>query len=64
MPLIKGKWTNKKAVQKAVSTNIKELIADNKKEWKEKWSEWKERPMKQVIAIAIAQAKPKTKKKK
>lgn len=61
MPLKKATWKSKKAVQKAISSNIKELVADNKKTGKEKGANWKERPMKQIIAIAYAQAKPRKK---
>lgn len=37
--------------------NISELVADNKKKWKEKGAGWKARPMKQVLAIALNMAK-------
>jgi len=49
MPLLKGK--------KNIGKNISELKADNKKSGKEKGAEWKERPMKQIIAIALNVAK-------
>lgn len=49
MPL--KKWTSKKTFV----SNIKELVADNKKSWKEKWAWGKERSIKQILAIAYAQ---------
>lgn len=49
MPLKKGK--------KNIGKNIKELIADNKKEGKERGAKGKVRPMKQILAIAISTAK-------
>lgn len=55
MPLKKG--TSKKVI----SSNIRELVKDNKKSWKEKWANWKVRPMKQIIAIALSTAKKKKK---
>ena len=58
MPL--KKWSSKKVI----SENIKELYADNKKTWKEKGVNWKVRPAKQIIAIALSVAKPKIKSKK
>ena len=36
--------------------NISELVADNKKKGKEMWMNWKKRPMKQMIAIALNMA--------
>lgn len=56
MPLLKWK--------KNIWKNISELKADNKKSWKAKWAGWKERPMKQILAIALSEAKVKPKKKK
>lgn len=53
MPL--KKWTSKKSFQ----SNIRELVKDNKKEWKERGAWWKERPMKQIVAIAYAMKKKK-----
>jgi len=44
---------------KSIKKNIKELIADNKKKGKEKGAGGKERPMKQILAIAYAQKKKK-----
>lgn len=54
MPLKKGK--------KNISSNIRELVADNKKTGKAMGANGKKRPMKQIIAIAISAA-TKTKKK-
>lgn len=42
----------KKGGKKAVQSNIKELIADNKKSGKERGIGGKKRPMKQILAIA------------
>lgn len=53
MPLFKWK--------KNIWKNIKELMQDNMKSWKEKGSWWKERPMKQIIAIALNVSKKKLK---
>ena len=39
--------------------NIRELKADNKKSGTAKGANWKERPMKQIIAISLAAAMPK-----
>jgi hypothetical protein len=50
MPLSKGK------TQKAISMNIRELVADNKKKGKEKGAGGKARPMKQIVAIALTMA--------
>jgi hypothetical protein len=50
MPLSKGK------TQKAISMNIRELVADNKKKGKEKGAGGKARSRKQIIAIALASA--------
>lgn len=46
-------WKSKKAF----ISNIKELVADNKKKWKEMWANWKKRPMKQILAIAYSKKK-------
>lgn len=49
-----------KSWKKNIWANIRELKADNKKSGKGKGAEWKVRPMKQVIAIALNVAlKPK-----
>lgn len=45
--------------QKTISSNIKELYADNKKKGKEKGAGGKERPRKQILAIALSVAKKK-----
>ena len=55
MPLLKGK--------KNIGKNITELKSDNKKKGKEKGAGGKERPMKQIVAIALNVAKVKPKKK-
>lgn len=59
MPLRKAKGTSKKAVQSAISSNIRELMKDNKKSGKAKGAGGKARPMKQILAIAISKAKGK-----
>ncbi len=59
MPLRKAKGTSKKAVQSAISSNIRELMKDNKKSGKAKGAMGKARPMKQILAIAISKAKGK-----
>lgn len=46
-----------KSGKKNIGANIRELKADNKKKWKEKGAGWKERPMKQILAIALNVAK-------
>lgn len=46
-------------ITKNVTKNIKELVADNKKEWKEKGANGKERSIKQIVAIAYSAAKKK-----
>ena len=51
MPLKKG--TSKKTFV----SNVKELIADNKKSGKAKGANGKKRPMKQILAIAYSQKK-------
>lgn len=51
MPLIKS--TSKKAFK----SNVKELIADNKKKGRAMGANGKKRPMKQILAIAYAQKK-------
>ena len=56
MPLKNAKGKSKKAVQTAVSANIRELMADNKKKAKP-------RSKQQIIAIAISAAKRKSTKK-
>lgn len=61
MPLKSTKSTKKKVVNKVISENIRELYADNKKTGKEKGANWKPRPAKQIIAIAISKAKGKKK---
>ena len=48
----------KSTSKKAISSNIKELVKDNSKTGKEKGANWKVRPMKQIIAIAL-NVKPK-----
>ena len=50
MPLKSGKS------QKVISSNIRELVKDNKKTGKAKGAGGKERPMKQIIAIASSKA--------
>lgn len=59
MPLRKAKGTSKKAVQSAISSNIRELMKDNKKTGKARGAGGKVRPMKQILAIAISKAKGK-----
>jgi len=54
MPLKKGK--------KNFKSNIKELIADNKKSGKAKGDNGKARPMAQIMAIAYSEAKKTNKK--
>lgn len=49
---------------KDVWKNIRELKADNKKKWKAKWSWWKARSKKQILAIALSSAWIKPKKKR
>lgn len=39
---------------KSFVANIRELVKDNKKEWKERGAWGKKRPMKQILAIAYA----------
>lgn len=41
---------------KSVKSNIKELIADNKKKGKAKGVNGKKRPIKQIVAIAYSAA--------
>lgn len=55
MPL--KKWTS----QKTISSNIRELKKDNEKKGKAKGANWKVRPMKQIIAIALSKAGKKKK---
>lgn len=55
MPLKKAK--GKSDLQSAISANIRELMADNKK--KEKGAGGKARSKKQILAIAISAAKGK-----
>lgn len=57
MPLKKGK--GKEGVKKAVSANIRELMADNKKSGKERGANGKPRSRAQILAIAISAAKKK-----
>ena len=59
MPLRKAKGTSKKAVQSAVSSNIRELMKDNKKSGKARGAGGTVRPMNQILAIAISKAKGK-----
>lgn len=59
MPLRKAKGTSKKAVQSAVSSNIRELMKDNKKSGKARGAGGKVRPMNQILAIAISKARGK-----
>ena len=59
MPLRKAKGTSKKAVQSAVSSNIRELMKDNKKSGKARGAMGKTRPMNQILAIAISKARGK-----
>ena len=61
MPLKKPQNNSKQSQQKAVSANIKELVKDNKKSGKEKGDNGKPRSMKQIVAIALSQAKYKKK---
>lgn len=56
MPL--KKWSSKKVI----SENIRELYADNKKKGKERGAWWTPRPKKQIVAIALAQARKSKKK--
>ena len=57
MPLKKGK--GKEGVKKAISSNIRELMADNKKKGKERGASGKPRSREQILAIAIRAAKGK-----
>lgn len=59
MPLRKAMGASKKAVQSAISYNIKDLMKDNKKSGKARGAGGKVRPMKQILAIAISKAKGK-----
>ncbi len=59
MPLKKAKGTSKKAVQSAVSSNIRELMKDNKKSGKARGAGGKVRPMNQILAIALSKARGK-----
>ena len=59
MPLRKANGTSKKAVQSAISYNIKDLMKDNKKSGKARGAMGKTRPMNQILAIAISKAKGK-----
>lgn len=59
MPLRKAKGTSKKAVQSAVSSNIRELMKDNKKSGKARGAGGKTRPMNQILAIALSKARGK-----
>lgn len=45
--------------KKNIGYNIKELLADNKKKGKARGAGGKMRPMKQILAIALSQAKKK-----
>jgi len=51
MPLKTGK--------KSIASNIRELKADNLKKGKARGANGKPRPMKQIIAVALSQAKKK-----
>jgi hypothetical protein len=57
MPLKKAK--SKSELQSAISSNIRELMADNKKKGKAKGAGGKARSKKQILAISIAAAKGK-----
>lgn len=57
MPLKKAK--GKSDLQSAISANVRELMADNKKKGKEKGAGGKARSKKQILAISIAAAKGK-----
>lgn len=57
MPLKKATNNSKSSVQKAISQNIRELYKDNQKPGKEKGNNGIPRGRKQIIAIAISQAK-------
>ena len=57
MPLKKAK--GKSDLQSAISANVRELMADNKKKGKEKGAGGKARSRKQILAISIAAAKGK-----
>ena len=59
MPLRKAKGTSKKAVQSSVSSNIRELMKDNKKSGKARGAGGKVRPMNQILAIALSKARGK-----
>lgn len=56
MPLKKSSSKSKKATQKAISYNIRELMADNKKQGKARGANGKPRSRKQILAIAISKA--------
>ena len=51
MPLKRGK--------KNIGSNIRELIADNKKKGKSRGANGKPRSMKQILAIALSKSKKK-----
>lgn len=57
MPLKKA--TSKSGLKAAISANIRELMADNKKKGKEKGAGGKARSRAQILAIAISAAKKK-----
>jgi len=57
MPLKKA--TSKSGLKSAISANIRELMADNKKKGKEKGAGGKVRSKSQILAIAISAAKGK-----
>ena len=57
MPLYKAKSSSKQDLQKAVSKNVRELMADNKKSGKERGNKGKPRSRSQILAIAYAKAR-------
>jgi hypothetical protein len=56
MPLKKATSKSKKAIQKAVSSNIRELMKDNMKFGKARGAGGKPRSREQILAIAISKA--------
>lgn len=56
MPLKKSSSKSKKAIQSAISSNIRELMRDNKKQGKARGANGKPRSRKQILAIAISKA--------
>jgi hypothetical protein len=56
MPLKKSSSKSKKATQKAISYNVRELMKDNMKSGKARGANGKPRSRKQILAIAISKA--------